>query len=34
VRTRLFYARRELEAMLAEEPTLAGLAGLATGGAQ
>jgi RNA polymerase sigma-70 factor (ECF subfamily) len=25
VRTRLFYARRELEAMLAEEPTLAGL---------
>ena len=28
VRTRLFYARRELEAMLAEEPTLAGLAGL------
>jgi len=35
VRTRLFYARRELEAMLAEEPTLAGLAGrgLATGGA-
>ena len=29
VRTRLFYARRELEAMLAEEPTLAGLAGLA-----
>ena len=30
VRTRLFYARRELEAMLAEEPTLAGLAGLAT----
>lgn len=34
VRTRLFYARRELEAMLADEPTLAGLAGLATGGAQ
>ena len=34
VRTRLFYARRELEAMLAEEPTLAALAGLATGGAQ
>ncbi len=33
VRTRLFYARRELEAMLAEEPTLAGLAGLAGGGA-
>jgi RNA polymerase sigma-70 factor (ECF subfamily) len=30
VRTRLFYARRELEAMLAEEPTLAGLAGLTT----
>lgn len=29
VRTRLFYARRELEAMLAEEPTLAPLAGLA-----
>ncbi len=27
VRTRLFYARRELEAMLGEEPTLAGLAG-------
>jgi RNA polymerase sigma-70 factor, ECF subfamily len=26
VRTRLFYARRELEAMLAEEPSLAGLA--------
>ena len=26
VRTRLFYARRELEAMLAEEPTLAPLA--------
>ena len=25
VRTRLFYARRELEAMLSEEPTLAGL---------
>ncbi len=25
VRTRLFYARRELEAMLGEEPTLAGL---------
>jgi RNA polymerase sigma-70 factor (ECF subfamily) len=25
VRTRLFYARRELEAMLAEEPSLAGL---------
>jgi RNA polymerase sigma-70 factor (ECF subfamily) len=25
VRTRLFYARRELEAMLAEEPTLASL---------
>jgi RNA polymerase sigma-70 factor (ECF subfamily) len=25
VRTRLFYARRELEAMLAEEPTLAGV---------
>jgi RNA polymerase sigma-70 factor (ECF subfamily) len=33
VRTRLFYARRELEAMLSEEPTLAGLAGLAGGGA-
>jgi RNA polymerase sigma-70 factor (ECF subfamily) len=30
VRTRLFYARRELEAMLAEEPTLAPFAGLAT----
>lgn len=29
VRTRLFYARRELEAMLSEEPTLAGLSGLA-----
>ncbi len=28
VRTRLFYARRELEAMLSEEPSLAGLAGL------
>jgi len=26
VRTRLFYARRELEAMLAEEPSLAGIA--------
>jgi RNA polymerase sigma-70 factor (ECF subfamily) len=26
VRTRLFYARRELEAMLSEEPTLAGIA--------
>jgi RNA polymerase sigma-70 factor (ECF subfamily) len=26
VRTRLFYARRELEAMLSEEPSLAGLA--------
>jgi RNA polymerase sigma-70 factor (ECF subfamily) len=26
VRTRLFYARRELEAMLADEPTLAGVA--------
>jgi RNA polymerase sigma-70 factor (ECF subfamily) len=26
VRTRLFYARRELLAMLAEEPSLAGLA--------
>ena len=25
VRTRLFYARRELEAMLAEEPSLAGV---------
>jgi RNA polymerase sigma-70 factor (ECF subfamily) len=25
VRTRLFYARRELEAMLAEEPSLAGM---------
>jgi len=36
VRTRLFYARRELEAMLAEEPTLAPFAGLTapeTGGA-
>ena len=31
VRTRLFYARRELEAMLAEEPTLAPFAGLAGG---
>ncbi len=30
VRTRLFYARRELEAMLAEEPTLAPLATSAT----
>ncbi len=30
VRTRLFYARRELEAMLAEEPTLAPLAGSAS----
>jgi RNA polymerase sigma-70 factor, ECF subfamily len=30
VRTRLFYARRELEAMLAEEPTLAALAKGAT----
>jgi RNA polymerase sigma-70 factor (ECF subfamily) len=29
VRTRLFYARRELEAMLAEEPTLAAFSGLA-----
>ena len=28
VRTRLFYARRELEAMLGEEPSLAGLTGL------
>jgi len=27
VRTRLFYARRELEAMFSEEPSLAGLAG-------
>ncbi len=27
VRTRLFYARRELEALIAEEPTLAGLRG-------
>jgi hypothetical protein len=25
VRTRLFYARREIEAMLADEPSLAGL---------
>ena len=25
VRTRLFYARRELEAMLADEPALAGI---------
>jgi RNA polymerase sigma-70 factor (ECF subfamily) len=33
VRTRLFYARRELEAMLAEEPTLAGLAGLTSSSA-
>jgi RNA polymerase sigma-70 factor (ECF subfamily) len=32
VRTRLFYARRELEAMLPEEPSLAGLAtGLSKG---
>ena len=31
VRTRLFYARRELEAMLNEEPTLAGLDTGATG---
>lgn len=30
VRTRLFYARRELEAMLSDEPTLAGLSGLAS----
>jgi RNA polymerase sigma-70 factor (ECF subfamily) len=30
VRTRLFYARRELEAMLAEEPTLAPLAAAAS----
>jgi RNA polymerase sigma-70 factor (ECF subfamily) len=30
VRTRLFYARRELEAMLADEPTLAGFAADAT----
>jgi RNA polymerase sigma factor (sigma-70 family) len=30
VRTRLFYARRELEAMLSEEPTLANLVGLAS----
>jgi RNA polymerase sigma-70 factor (ECF subfamily) len=32
VRTRLFYARRELEEMLAEEPALAGLAALMTKG--
>ena len=31
VRTRLFYARRELEAMLNEEPTLAGLASAMNG---
>jgi RNA polymerase sigma factor (sigma-70 family) len=33
VRTRLFYARRELEAMLAEEPTLASLVGISKEGA-
>ena len=33
VRTRLFYARRELEAMLAEEPSLASLAGTSKEGA-
>lgn len=33
VRTRLFYARRELEAMMHEEPALANLAGLAGEGA-
>jgi RNA polymerase sigma-70 factor (ECF subfamily) len=32
VRTRLFYARRELEAMLSEEPTLAALATATTTG--
>lgn len=32
VRTRLFYARRELETMLSDEPTLAGLSGLASSG--
>jgi RNA polymerase sigma-70 factor (ECF subfamily) len=31
VRTRLFYARREIEAMLADEPVLAGLRGLLAG---
>ena len=31
VRTRLFYARRELEAMLEEEPTLANLVHLGAG---
>ena len=31
VRTRLFYARREIEAMLADEPVLAGLRGPLTG---
>jgi len=31
VRTRLFYARRELEGMLREEPSLAGIAGIETG---
>jgi RNA polymerase sigma-70 factor (ECF subfamily) len=32
VRTRLFYARREIEAMLADEPVLAGLRGTLTEG--
>jgi RNA polymerase sigma-70 factor (ECF subfamily) len=32
VRTRLFYARRELEAMLGEEPSLAALRGTLAGG--
>jgi len=31
VRTRLFYARRELEGMLREEPSLAGIAGIEGG---
>jgi RNA polymerase sigma-70 factor, ECF subfamily len=34
VRTRLFYARRELLALLVEEPSLAGLAGELSGGAE
>lgn len=34
VRTRLFYARRELEQMLSEEPSLANLAGVLGGGAK
>ena len=34
VRTRLFYARREIEAMLAEEPSLRGIAGTFSHNAQ